>query len=165
MTAARLQRLLHRLEDGLLALAVLALAGLAGLQVVLRGGFETGLPWIDPALRALVLWIGMLGAVTASRAGRHIRIDVLTRALSPRWRQRVQLLGYAFTALVCALIAWHAARFVYAEIAFPVTAFAGVPSWAVALVLPLAFGLIGLRYLLAAVALARGREPFPDAPS
>lgn len=164
MTLADLQRLVHRLEDGLLAVAVVAMVALAGLQIVLRAGFDGGLTWIEPALRALVLWIGMLGAVTASRSGRHIRIDLLTRLLDPRRRHWLQAIGYGFTTAVCAGIAWHAGRFVRLELEFPVNAFAGVPSWAVALVLPLAFGLIGLRYLLATVALCRGREPFPDEP-
>ena len=163
MTAPRLQRLLHRFEDGLLAAAVLAMVALAGLQIVLRL-LDGGLSWIEPALRALVLWIGMLGAITASRSGRHIRIDLVTRAVPPAWRHRLQALGHAFTTVVCALIAFHGARFVALELEFPSTAFAGIPSWAVVAVLPVAFVLIGLRYALAALALIRGREPFPDEP-
>ena len=163
MSPGRLQRRLHRLEDGLLATAVLAMVALAGLQIGLRL-FGGGMSWIEPALRALVLWIGMLGAITASRSGRHIRIDVLTRAVAPHWRQRLQVLGYAFTTGVCALIAYHAARFVALELEFPTAAFAGIPSWVVVLILPAAFALIGLRYALAAIDLVRGREPFPDEP-
>jgi len=87
VTFRRLQHLLHRLEDGLLAVAVLVMVALAGLQIVLRL-FDGGLSWIEPALRVLVLWIGMLGAVTASHSGRHIRIDLLTRVVPPAWRIR-----------------------------------------------------------------------------
>lgn len=163
MSVRRLQQVLYRLEDGLLATTVLAMVVLAGLQVVLRG-FDGGIVWIEPALRALVLWIGMLGAITASRSGRHIRIDLLTRTATTGWRHRLQALGYLFTTGVCALIAVHAARFVALELEFPTTAFAGIPSWAVVLILPVAFTLIGLRYALAAIDLVRGREPFPDEP-
>jgi TRAP-type C4-dicarboxylate transport system permease small subunit len=162
VTPKRLQAMVRRTEDGLLATAVLAMVALAALQIVLRAGFDGGLAWIEPALRALVLWIGMLGAITASRSGRHIHIDILTRIVSPAWHHRLEILACVFTAAVCALIAWHGIRFVRLELEFPAAAFAGIPSWAVALILPVAFGLIGLRYALAAAELLRGREAFPD---
>lgn len=158
----RLRRLVYRFEDGLLAAAMLAMVVLAGLQVVLRSGFDEGVTWIEPALRALVLWIGMLGAITASRSGRHIHIDILTRVTPPAWRHRLEIVACVFTAAVCALIAWHGVRFVRLELEFAAAAFAGIPSWAVALILPAAFGLISLRYGLAAIELIRGREAFPD---
>lgn len=158
----RLRQLVYRFEDGLLAAAMLAMVVLAGLQVVLRSGFDESVTWIEPALRALVLWIGMLGAITASRSGRHIHIDVLTRIAPPAWRHRLEFLACAFTTAVCVLITWHGVRFVHLELEFPATAFAGMPSWAVALIVPAAFGLIGLRYALAAAELMRGREAFPD---
>lgn len=164
MTLARLQRLVRRCEDGILAAAVLLMVALAGLQIVLRIGFDGGIAWIDPALRSLVLWIGMLGAVTASRSGQHIRIDLLTRAVPYRWRQRLQLAACGFTVAVCVLVAWHSARFVGLELEYPTVAFAGVPTWSVALILPLAFSLIAVRYGLAAIALARGLEPFDEQP-
>ena len=157
---ARLQRALHRGEDSLLVVAVLAMVGLAALQIVLRNVLGTGVLWIDPMLRSLVLWIGMLGAVAASRSGQHISIDILTRALPARWRRRVLAVGCLFTTVVCAAITWHGVRYVALEYEFAGTAFAGVPTWAVVIILPLAFGLIGLRYLLFALASLRGHEPF-----
>lgn len=157
---ARALRLLHAVEDGLLVAAVAAMVGLAGLQIVLRNGFGTGLFWIEPLLRALVLWIGMLGAVTASRTGQHITIDILTRALPPRWRLPLRAAACAFTALVCAALAWQGARYVMLEYGFSGTAFANVPTWAVVTVIPVTFGLIGLRYAIFSVSFLRGREPF-----
>src|SRR5678816_2136977 len=53
---------LHRIENGLLAILVLVLVGLAGTQIVLRVFFETGVAWADSFSRSLVLWTGMLGA-------------------------------------------------------------------------------------------------------
>jgi len=157
-----LLRRLHQLEDGLLVLAVVVMVAMAGLQIVLRDGFGTGLIWIDPMLRMLVLWIGMLGALVASRRGRHIGIDVLTRALPPAWRLPARGVACAFTAAVCGLLAWEAARYVGLEYGFSGTAFGDVPTWAVVTILPLAFGLIGVRYALFAVGFLRGHEPIGD---
>lgn len=164
MNPAHLQRAIRRLEDGLLGVTVLVMVVLAGLQIVLRSGFDGGISWIEPALRTLVLWIGLLGAITASRSGQHIRIDLLTRVASRDWRRRLQVVAYAFTTAVCAAIAWHCARFIGLELQYPTIAFAGVPTWAAALILPVAFALVGLRYAIATVALARGLEPFDEPP-
>ncbi len=156
----RLRRGLHLTENGLLVVAVLTMVILAALQIVLRNLLDSGQIWIEPLLRSLVLWIGLLGAVTASRDGSHIAIDILTRALPDRWRRSMQAAACVFTTLVCGAIAWHGVRYVLLEYEFAGTAFAGVPTWAVVTILPLAFALIGLRYALFAVAFLRGRDPF-----
>ena len=158
-------RLLRGLEDGVLVAAVAAMVGLAGLQIVLRGVFDGGLLWIEPLLRSLVLWIAMLGALVASRSGQHIAIDVVTAHLPGPWRRPLRAAACAFTAAVCAALAWHSGRYTALEHEFAETAFAGVPAWTVVAVLPVAFALIGLRYALFALAFARGREPFGDATS
>lgn len=156
-------RALHRVEDGVLVVAVVAMVALAALQILLRGVFGGGLLWIEPLLRSLVLWIGMLGALAASRTGQHIAIDVLTRYLPRRWRLPLRAVACLFTAAVCAGIAWHGGRYLVLEYGFGGAAFAGVPTWAVVVILPAAFGLVGLRYALFAIAFLRGREPFGEA--
>jgi TRAP-type C4-dicarboxylate transport system permease small subunit len=152
----RWRRLLHRLEDGLLALLLTGMILLAGTQILLRNLFDTGFTWADPLLRILVLWVGLLGALAASRQDKHIAIDVLARAL-PEGAQRLShALTALFTAAVCALIAWHSGRFVSMEIDAGTPGFRGLPAWWFELIIPVAFGLIGLRYLLRSLGHARG---------
>ena len=55
------------------------------------------------------------------------------------------------TAAVSAFLSWHAGRLVLEDRAVGMVAFASVPVWVCEMVLPLAFGLIALRYLLYAV--------------
>lgn len=159
---AALLRRARRLEEGLLVAAVLAMVALAVGQIGLRNVAGMGLVWIEPLLRALVLWIGMLGALLASRGGRHISLDVVTRVLPRRWRLPVRGSACALTAVICALLAWQAARYTMLEYDFAATAFAGVPAWAVVVILPVTFGLIGVRYALFAIAFFRGDEPFAE---
>ena len=153
---------MHRTEDGLLVTAVLVMVALAALQILLRNVLGAGQLWIEPLLRALVLWIGLLGAVVASRDGQHIALDVLTRALPPRWRRPLRGAGCLFTTVVCAALAWHGVRYVLLEYDFAGMAFGAVPTWAVVVIIPLALGLIGIRYALFGVAFLRGREPFGE---
>lgn len=139
---------LHRLEDGLLALLLGAMVVLAPTQIVLRNFFDADIAWGDPLLRLLVLWLGLLGALVASRTDRHISIDVFSRVLSQRARSAARALTSLFTAGVAGVVAYHAGRFVASEFEFGSTAFASVPAWACAAVIPLAFGLIAVRHSL-----------------
>jgi TRAP-type C4-dicarboxylate transport system permease small subunit len=143
--------LLHRLEDGLLTLTLGLMVLLAPLQILLRNLFDAGISWGDPLLRVLVLWVGMLGALAATRGRRQISIDVLSHVAGERAQSGVGVVTSLFTAMVCAVVAHHAARFVASEIEYEATAFAGVPAWTCELVIPVAFGLIALRYAIYAI--------------
>jgi len=145
---ARANRTLHRAEDAVLALLLGATIFLASLQILLRGVFGTGIGWIDPLVRVLVLWLGLLGALAASRTGRQITIDVVARLLPERARATVGVVTSLFTAVVSAVVAFHSARFVASELEFGSIAFSGIPAWQLASILPLAFGAIALRYLV-----------------
>lgn len=149
---ARAQGMLHRVEDGVLALLLGAMIVLAPLQIALRLFFDEGLTWADPLLRVLVLWVGLFGAISASRGDRHINIDILSRILRGRLRAVVGLAVHSFTTAVCVVVAWHAWRFVETEREFGSVAFLDVPSWILELVLPFAFAMIAIRYSLYAVA-------------
>ena len=138
--------LLPRIEEALLALLLGAMILLASLQIFLRNFFDEGLVWIDPLLRLLVLWVGLMGALAASRGNRHITIDVFPRLLPPRPRAAVAVLVHGFTAGVCGLLAWHSWRFVQDEREFGGEAFLGVPTWVLEVVLPFAFAMIAIRY-------------------
>jgi TRAP-type C4-dicarboxylate transport system permease small subunit len=136
-----------RIEEALLAVALGGMILLAALQIGLRAFLGTGIPWADPLLRVLVLWVGLLGAVTASRDGRHITIDVLSRLLPARARAAAGALTGLFAAGVAGVLAWHGARFVASEREFESVAFSGIPAWALESVIPGAFALIALRSL------------------
>lgn len=139
-------------EDTLLAGVFIVMLLLAGAQIVMRNFFDAGFAWIDPLLRVLVLWVAMLGAITATRDDRHISIDVLSRFVPANilpWTKRVVALA---TSVVCALLAWHTFRFVRDEYAYSDVEVAGLPVWIWQSILPLGFALMTLRFLAAIIA-------------
>ena len=157
-----LQRLadwIGRAEDALLVLLLGAMIALAGSQILLRNFWDMGLSWGEPLLRVSVLWVGLLGAMAATRDRRHIRIDLLSRFLPPRLASWTRGLADLFAGLVCLLLAWHGARFVHYEWLDGGLLFGTVPAWACELIIPLAFALMGLRYLL-----GLGAPPSEDRP-
>ena len=147
---------LHRLEDGALALLLGIMIVLAPVQILLRNFFDADLAWGDALLRLLVLWVGLLGALMASRTDRHIGIDVLSRLLPGRAEGAARVLTSAFTAAIAALVAYHGGRLVASEFEFGTIAFASVPAWAAQAIIPFAFGLIAVRHALRCAQRGRG---------
>ena len=161
---ARLLRLVTWIENGLLILLLALMVSLAGAQIVFRNLLDTSILGVDQLLRLLVLWVAMLGAVAASREAKHIGVDVISRWLPPRMRAGVRVLTDLFTITVCVLLAWHALRFVESERHSHEMAFGALPVWMAQVILPVAFGLIALRYLLLMLHHVRqslGREEIP----
>ena len=101
-----------KIEDGLLALLLGSMILLASGQILLRNLFDMGFSWSDPLLRVLVLWLGLIGAMVATREKNHITIDVLTRTLPPIGQKLTYYVINLFSSIVCAIISYHATRFV-----------------------------------------------------
>lgn len=143
-----LLRSLRVLEDSLLVGVFATMLLLAGTQIVMRNVFGSGFGWVDPLLRVLVLWVGMLGAVAATREHRHINIDVLSRFVPDGLRPWLARITATATTLVCALLAWHTLRFVRDEFAYSDVHVANLPVWVWESILPLGFGLMALRFAI-----------------
>jgi TRAP-type C4-dicarboxylate transport system permease small subunit len=141
----------------MLALMVL----LAAAQILLRNFLDMSIFGADQLLRLLVLWVAFMGAVAASREGKHIHVDVIARWLPGRVKAGVGALTDLFTLVVCLLLAWQALRFMQSARDSGEMAFGSLPVWVAETILPLAFTLIALRYALRFVhhvQQARGRQ-------
>ena len=141
-------RWLGAAEDALLVTLLAVMIGLAAWQIVARNLFDTAIIWGVPLLRALVLWVGFLGAVAAARDDRQINVDVVSRFAVEPWLSRIRVVTDLFTSLVAGFLAWQAFRFIKDAWAYEEMAFASVPLWLTASVLPLAFAMLSVRYLL-----------------
>ncbi len=128
------------------------MTGTAVAQIVLRNLFDSGIVWGDVLVRILVLWIGLFGAMIASRTGNHVHIDLITRWIPEHFRYIVNGLTELVTAVICGVTAYYSIRFVHTEILYGGSAFAGIPVWICESVIPLAFIVMGLRYLFLSLA-------------
>jgi len=117
---------------------------------VLRDFFATGISWADPMMRDLVLWTGMLGALAAVRDEKHIALDVLQRFLSPLLQKIARIVTMLFTAAVCGAMAWYCYVMLKNDIDSAATGV--LPAWLPEAILPLAFALMALRFVLRAFA-------------
>lgn len=145
---ARALRALSTIEDGLLIFILVALIVMAGAQIFLRNIFSVGIMDVDSLGRLLVLWLGMIGGVVASRNKKHINIDVLSPRLPQKARTLVAIGIDFFTAGISLAVAVFSSSLLVIEWGSGATVFANVPSWLAVSILPVAFGLIFFHYFL-----------------
>lgn len=139
---------LQKIEDTILVSLLLFMILMAVLQIVMRNLLDSGILWGDSLVKVLVLWIGLIGAMIASRSNNHISIDVISRYLPLQIKKLADLLTAVFTALICGAMAYFSLGFVILEKKDGFTAFADVPAWICESIIPFAFAIISLRYIL-----------------
>jgi C4-dicarboxylate transporter, DctQ subunit len=142
----RADEVIDRIEQILLVILLSSMILIAFLQIVLRNVLSTGLSWGEPLVRNLVLWIGFIGAALATREGKHINIDVLSRWMPPLGKDFIEFLTQLFSFFICGLLTFAAWKFIRNEAQMGTIAFLGIPAWIPEIILPLAFGLMGLRF-------------------
>ena len=142
----RFDNFVSRLEQVLITVLLSAMILTAFLQIVLRNFFSTGLAWGDPLVRYLVIWVGFIGAALATKEGKHITIEIVSHWLSGQANRYLQSASHLFSAIVCGLLTWAAFKFVRVEALMGGPGFLGLPAWAPQVIIPVAFGLMTLRF-------------------
>jgi TRAP-type C4-dicarboxylate transport system permease small subunit len=140
--------ILRWVEDAILVGLLLLMIVLAVTQIFLRNLFSAGIVWSDIMVRILVLWVGLIGAMVASRQDNHIAIDLLDRYLPERAKLYTDVVVRLFTALICMIVAYYSLLFVQMEFADGGMAFARVPTWLCEAIIPFSFTVMSLRYFL-----------------
>jgi TRAP-type C4-dicarboxylate transport system permease small subunit len=140
--------LFDKLEYLVLVFLLAVMIALAFLQIFLRIFFATGILWGDPLLKHLVLWIALLGAAMATKEGKHINIDVISRMLPDRGKVAIRALTDLFSAFICVLLIQASLKFIRDEFQAGALAFLNLPTWTVMIIFPVAFGLIALRFTM-----------------
>lgn len=158
----QLKVITYRIEDSILVGLLLLMIIMSVLQIFLRNFFSSGIVWSEVLVRVLVLWVGLIGAMVASRQGNHINIDIMDRYLSGRVKIVVKFVIELFTALICLIVAYYSFQFVQMEFAYGGESFAKVPTWLCEVIIPFAFMVISLRYFLLSFINFKKSTKFPS---
>jgi TRAP-type C4-dicarboxylate transport system permease small subunit len=145
---SKILALLDTVEERLLCLLLATMIIIACLQIFLRTAYSGGLLWIDPLLRYLVLWCGLLGAVTATSQGKHIALDIFANQIPPALEPWLSLLTQLFSTLAAAGLTWAGWLFLAGEIEAGGNGPLALPLWFWNGIFPLAFSLITLKSCL-----------------
>jgi len=138
-------------ENAALVVLLVAMIVLAVAQIVLRQFFDGSLVWADELIKIIVLWLAMVGSIAAARDNRHIRIDLLSHILPVRLVIVASVVVDVFAAVVCAVIAWQAWRYLQLEVEFGETVLVDKPAWVAHVVVPLAFLIVSYRFFVSVI--------------
>ncbi len=131
---------------------IFAMVALSFLQVLLRILFHSGIVWLDPLLRHMVLWAGLIGAALAARYSHHFALEAFVK-FAPKYLHRpLDVFAALFTALASALLFYASYKFIKDEfaagsVAFYIGHFGVKGGWA-EMIIPASFALIGLHTLI-----------------
>ncbi len=143
---SKVKRLLpHRIEDALSFSLLILIAVLPLLEAILRR-FHTGIPHMTGYLQHLVLWISLIGGMITSREKRHLALTAGVERIGEPFRAWIQsATGFLSIALSLALCL---ASLSFALIGFdPDQKVGAIPVSLLALVMPLGFGVIAVRFI------------------
>jgi TRAP-type C4-dicarboxylate transport system permease small subunit len=90
--------------------------------------------------------VGFIGAAMATREGKHINIDLISRWIPSAGKLAIEGMLHLFSFLVCSLLTFATLKFLKNESQLGNVTFLEIPSWIPGLILPIAFGLMALRF-------------------
>jgi len=155
--ATALARAVRRLEHALLILALLA-AALLPLADTLGRPFGLHVPAGADYLQQVVLWLAFLGGLVATREHRHLTLSTAELfGETSRVRRFGRVLAATVSAATTAVLTYAGFGLVFANREEGRVLMGGTPVWALELVMPLALGLMALRFAWAASRGAVGR--------
>jgi TRAP-type C4-dicarboxylate transport system permease small subunit len=148
--------LLHKVDhvfskiiESLLVSNVIVLIFLACYSILSRWMQWTNL-WVDPLNRHLVLLLIFLGSTVAIDKKKHLKIDALgitlEKNLSPIYLKLIDLI---LMSLICVIVyfLWRSGvHFWRSELEYPVDAFLGLKQYHLAVIIPLGFLLMLIKY-------------------
>jgi TRAP-type C4-dicarboxylate transport system permease small subunit len=111
--ALLVDRMLETACVGLMLVAV----GVSCIQVTLRYGFNSGLPWPEELATFVFAWAVFIGMAIATGREAHIAIDVVTRVLPERPRAALDLFNRAVMAAASIMLMVHGWDYVTRAIA------------------------------------------------
>jgi len=144
----RVATLARSAENHLAVAALLGLSFLPVLELFLRTFFKTGIPGSSNYIQNITLWVGFLGAMVASREGQHLNLSTGLVNLPSPLRKVVSVFVAAVSTAVASGLFWASYQFVLAETESPVRIGGWLPIWVVESILPAAFAIITVRFVL-----------------
>ena len=155
MASSLTQRLLKaadRLEEAFMSVALTLMTSLTVVQVVLRYGFGGGFVWSLEVTMYAFAWLVLIGMSYGVRTGAHIAVDLVTSRLSPGGARAFAWVALGCALAYCALMIYGSALFVERSMALGNNARdIPLPRWLLTGIMPIAFVLLALRLVQAAL--------------
>ena len=102
----QIRNLMVRYLSATLGTCVMAMTGLAVLQVVLRYVFASSLIWVEEVSVIIMLWMTWLGVTVLWLTQSHIAVDFLTGRLSQRINWVLGVIFNGIAIIIAGAILW-----------------------------------------------------------
>ena len=141
-------KIIDRLEEWVISLMLLAMTGVAFMQVVRRYVFNTGFSWsleVTTIFFAIMIFTGLSYGV---RVGAHIGVDALVNLLPEKKRRRVAIAAVFLCLVYVGFMLYGSGIYVSKMMEIGIE-FDDLPleRWKVLMIMPIGFALVGLRFL------------------
>jgi len=147
-------------ENLVVALALATMLVLPLAEAFFRRTLHVSIPGSVSVVQHMVLIVGMLGGAIAARENRLLALSNLAETrLRGKWQDGARMFTSGLGAVICILLAVAAFQFAWAEHESGSILAYGIPTWALQLVLPFGFALVGIRILWHSSQKARLRLP------
>jgi tripartite ATP-independent transporter DctM subunit len=142
--------LLRRLEQGLLVLALCGAAMLPLTDTLGRALGSLHVPGGADWLKQVTLWLAFLGGLVATREAKHLTLSTAELFGEGRVRRLGHVLAAAISAATVAVLTYAAVGLVVANREEGKVLTGGLPVWVSECLMPLALGLMAVRFALGA---------------
>ena len=112
--------------------------------------------WTEPLVRLLVLWLTFLGASLITRDNKHIKIDIMSAILPPKWLPFREFILSLACIIIAVIMIKASIGYIKTEMNFGGYIFLKLPIWIGQLIIPVGFSLLLFRFVL------RGMEQILD---
>ncbi len=127
---------------GAIIIGLMFISIVAQVIVRLLGG---SMIWVEELSGYGAVWSTYLGIAYVLRQGRHVRVDLVTRQMSPRAQEIMRLVGDIACVIFSIILAWKAIHLVGVSLQVQrLTPLLGLHVYWLQIVLPVGFILFGL---------------------
>lgn len=154
-----IEKIVNRLEEGLIVLLLSAMTLLTFSQVVLRYVFNSGWTWALEATVYMFAWLVLTGIAYGIKVGFHIGIDAAVMLLPPGKRRAIGVVA-ALACLAYAVIMFIGG-FNYVDTMHTLGVEAEdlpIQRWLLAIIVPIGFFMLGLRIVQLTWRILSGRQ-------
>jgi tripartite ATP-independent transporter DctM subunit len=131
-------------ENGLCIFSLVFLTLLPVAEAVTRIFFNTGISGSSLIMIHLLLWVGMLSGMAATRNEEHLAIALVQYFSGEKIRNRLRVFTNLLSAFVVTAIAWTAPAFIRIGLSGKLIGF--IPDRLFALIIPVGYGVIACRF-------------------
>ncbi|MDR2150034.1 MAG: TRAP transporter large permease subunit [Spirochaetaceae bacterium] len=137
-----------RFEEGVCYFSLTCLTILPFAEAIARFFFKTGVPHSSVLMIHILLWVGLVSGMIATKQDKHLSIALIENFPHPL-KQRIKkycvLLSTVLAAFILTIVAWTAVAFVKISLT-PWRLIGFIPDQVFALIIPVGYAIMALRY-------------------